>query len=147
MRNAQVQAYGLLKTLMHEYPVTIAIIEIAERHARQHGADRVTGINLVVGENSGYLPECIDMYFDIIAGEGVCKGARLGFERIRPLLRCKKCGRHFPRRPFEFGCPVRDCGGEGEPTDIGREFYVKSIEIANAEEPGDRRFASRDIEI
>ena len=114
---------------MHEYPATMAIIEIAERHARQHGASGVSVIKLVVGENSGYLPECIEMYFDIIAGEGACKGARLEFERVKPLLRCRKCGKNFARKPFEFTCPEDGCGGEGGPTDIGREFFVKSIEI------------------
>lgn len=114
---------------MHEYPATVAIIEIAERHARRHGASRVSAIRLVVGENSGYLPECMELYFDIIAGEGACKGARLEFERVKPLLRCRKCGAHFQRKPFEFACPEPGCGGEGWPTDIGREFFVKSIEI------------------
>lgn len=114
---------------MHEYPATLEIIAIAERHARQHGASRVAAIRLVVGENSGYLPESIEMYFDIIAGEGVCKGARLEFERVKPLLRCRKCGTLFQRKPFLFACPEAGCGGEGEPTEIGREFSVKSIEI------------------
>ena len=26
-----------------------------------------------------------------------------------------------------FDCPK--CGGQGEPTDIGKEFYIESIEI------------------
>lgn len=118
---------------MHEYPATMAIIEIAERHARARGAARVEVIRLVVGENSGYLPECIGMYFDLIAAGGVCGGARLEFERVKPLLRCGKCGVCFPRAPFEFSCPEAGCGGEGEPTGIGREFYVKSIEIEAVE--------------
>lgn len=114
---------------MHEYPITEAIIEIAQRHARSHGAGRVARITLVVGENSGYLPECIELYFDIIARDGLCKGADLTFERVRPLLRCRRCGETFLRKPFEFACPRPGCDGEGAPTDIGREFYVKSIEI------------------
>jgi hydrogenase nickel incorporation protein HypA/HybF len=52
------------------------------------------------------------------------------------MLRCAKCGAHFIRKPFEFRCPDPDCGGDGEPTDIGREFFVKSIEID--ESAGDR---------
>lgn len=118
---------------MHEYPATLAIIDIARRQARARGADRVLGITLVVGENSGYLPECIELYWDIIAGEGMCAGARLTFERVRPLLRCRRCGGLFPRLPFRFDCPEPGCGGEGGPTDIGREFYVKSIEIEKEE--------------
>lgn len=109
----------------------MAIIDLAEKHARRHGAVRVAAIHLVAGENCGYLPECIEMYFDLIAAGGMCAGAVLSFETVEALLRCRACGHLFRRRPFEFSCPVAGCGGEGSPTEIGREFYVKSIAIEN----------------
>lgn len=118
---------------MHEYPITLNIIETAMRHAEAHGGGRVTAVHLVVGDHSGCLADSIELYFDVIAGEGMCAGARLVIERVRPMLRCKACGGLFPRKPFEFACPAPGCGGEGEPTDIGREFFIKAIEIESAE--------------
>jgi hydrogenase nickel incorporation protein HypA/HybF len=33
----------------------------------------------------------------------------------------------FHRQPGSFACP--QCGSDGEPTDVGKEFYIDSIEI------------------
>ena len=106
---------------MHEYPLARRIIEIcAER-----GAKKVKTVTLVVGEASGIVADAIRLYFDIISKGTVCENAKIAVETIKPMLRCGACGRLFERKPFEFSCP---CGGEGGPTEIGREFYVKSIE-------------------
>ena len=116
---------------MHEYPITQEIIALACRHAASHRADRVLAIHIVIGENAGVLADSIALYFDIIARDTLCAGAALSFDHIAPQLKCSCCGALFVRRPFRFDCPVENCGGEGLPTDIGREFYIKSIEIEN----------------
>ena len=68
-----------------------------------------------------------DPDYPISAG-GLCEGAAVEFETIPSMLRCETCGDLFKRKPFDFTCP---CGGQGRPTDIGREFYVKAIEVEN----------------
>lgn len=112
---------------MHEYPIILRIIEIADEYARNNGADEVKAINLVVGDYSGYVSSSIELYFEIIAGESLCRNAKLNIEHIVPKLKCCKCAELFERKPFSYECPY--CGGEGGPTEIGNEFYVKSIEI------------------
>jgi len=112
---------------MHEYPVTMEIIRLAKEHAEENHAKNVKAINLVVGEFSGYLADSIKLYFDIHSEGTVCEGSTLLIENVKPKLKCTKCGKLFERKPFEFECPF--CKGEGEPTEIGREFYIKSIEI------------------
>lgn len=112
---------------MHEYPITQQIIRTAEKHAKAHDASRVTSIALVVGEYSGYIGDSIQMYFDVISKDTICEGARLAIEPVAPKLRCESCGALFTRKPFEFACP--SCGGEGRPTEIGREFYIKEITV------------------
>lgn len=116
---------------MHEYPITLEIIDIASRKARESGSRRVAEIRLVMGDNCGFLPESIEMYFDIIAEGGPCEGAKLAIERVEPKLRCRLCGDLFVRKPFEFSCPRPGCGGNGEPTEIGREFFISSITTIN----------------
>lgn len=112
---------------MHEYPITQRIIEIAAEYAVKNGADEVKTINLIVGDYSGYVASSIDLYFDIIAEGTACEKAKLNIERVIPKLRCNECGELFERKPFSFECPY--CKGEGSPTEIGKEFYIKSIEI------------------
>ena len=46
------------------------------------------------------------------------------------IVRCPACGALFERKPMSFACP--ECGTDGHPTDIGKEFYIDSIEIEGA---------------
>ncbi len=112
---------------MHEYPITKRIIEIAEEYAAKNGSDEVKAINLIVGDYSGYVASSIELYFDIIAEGSTCEKAKLNIERVVPKLKCSSCSALFERKPFSFECPT--CKGEGSPTEIGKEFYIKSIEI------------------
>ena len=111
--------------------MTLEIIRQAEEACRATaefqagGGVSVGEITIVAGESCGYLPESIEMYFDIIARGSLCENARLTFIRVPSKLKCAKCGGLFIRKPFSFDCP--DCGGEGELTDIGREFYIESV--------------------
>ena len=112
---------------MHEYPITKKIIEIAEAHAKKEGAKSVRAVHLVVGDYSGFIGESISMYFDIISEGTLCEGASITVKRVEPRLRCRDCNELFKRKPFSFDCPK--CGGEGMPTEIGKEFYIESIDI------------------
>ncbi len=112
---------------MHEYPVTKQIIETASKYAKENHAGKVRRINLVVGDYCGYVASSIELYFDIIAQGSPCEGAVLNISRVKPELKCDACGEFFVREPFSFKCPF--CGGEGGPTEKGREFYIKSIEV------------------
>jgi len=108
---------------MHEYQLAKSILQSAAEHSC--GA-RVIKIALVIGESSGVMGESLLMYFDLFAVNTICEEACIEIETVKPMLKCKACGAFFARKPFSFEC---DCGGEGEPTDIGREFYIKSIEV------------------
>ena len=108
---------------MHEYPVTLEIVRIAEKTAREKGG-LVKAIHLVVGEDSGFIGESIQMYFDVISEGTLCEGARLTIRDIKPKMRC---GALFERKRFSFTCPR--CGGDGSPTEIGKEFYIESVDL------------------
>lgn len=112
---------------MHEYPITMEIVKMAEEHCAKEGGEKVTAINLVLGEYSGYVPESIDMYFEIISEGTKCEGAKVNIERIEAKLKCPDCGELFRKPHMSFACPR--CGTDGEPTDIGKEFYIDTIEI------------------
>ncbi len=112
---------------VHEYPLVQTIINKAAAHAAANHGRRVRRIALVVGDSSGYVPESIQMYFDIIAEGTVCADAALDIRHIKPQWKCTGCGLLFERRPFSFACP--ECGADSRPTDVGREFYIESIDI------------------
>jgi hydrogenase nickel incorporation protein HypA/HybF len=116
---------------MHEYPITLQIIRIAEKKALEAGATGVCSIALVVGDQSGFIGDSIQMYFDVISEGTLCEGAILNISHIRPKLRCEGCDSLFERKPLSFACPA--CGCDGMPTDIGKEFYIESIEVTKGE--------------
>lgn len=117
---------------MHELPITEKIIRIAEEHCAKAGASRVTKIHLVIGDNSGIVGSAIQMYFDVITEGTRCEGAALEITTVKPKLRCQSCGALFERALLSFSCP--ECGGEGQPTEIGREFFIDQIEVEDETE-------------
>ncbi|MDR0424503.1 MAG: hydrogenase maturation nickel metallochaperone HypA [Clostridiales Family XIII bacterium] len=117
---------------MHEYPITEKIVDITKKHGEKFRASKIGAITLVVGEQSGFIGESIQMYFDIIAEGTICEGAQLTIKGVKPQLKCSACGAFFVRAPLSFACP--QCGGDGEPTEIGKEFYIESITIETEEE-------------
>lgn len=112
---------------MHEYSQTKQIVNIVSNTARLHGAEKVSEVRLVVGENTGILPDSVQMYFDMIAPGTPAAGAKLYMRIIKAEMHCPHCGKNFIRPRFSFACP--DCGTLGNPTDIGNEFYVESVEL------------------
>ena len=112
---------------MHEYGITMQIIKIAQESAKENNSKKVTDISLVVGEMSGFIGDSIQLYFDEICKGTITEGAKLHIKNVKPLLYCPKCNKNFLRERFSFECPT--CGSSGEITDIGKEFYVESIEV------------------
>jgi hydrogenase nickel incorporation protein HypA/HybF len=112
---------------MHEYAVTQSIVDIVVAEAAKAGATRVSAINLVIGDLSSIIDDSVALYFDLIAAGTVAAGAQLIFKRIRPEFYCKHCQTNFTKPAHGFDCPV--CGALGSPTEVGKEFYVESMEI------------------
>ncbi len=113
---------------MHEYGVTQQIIKIAVDAAAKQHAKKISRVNLVVGEMSGFIGDSIQMYFEMLAKGTPAEGAELSITYIKPQLKCDKCGITFFKKPYSFDCPK--CDGQGEPSPIGKEFYVDSIEVS-----------------
>lgn len=111
---------------MHEYAVTQEIIKMVEDAAKNAGAKKVIKINLVIGDLSTFIDDSVQMYFDIISKGTVTEGAKLFFERIPAEFKCKNCNNIFVKPKKGFDCPK--CGETGSSTEVGREFYIKSIE-------------------
>jgi len=112
---------------MHEYAVVENIVELAGNEANNHGAKKVTQINLVLGELSSIEPECLEMYFELLSKGTVLEGAKLYFKSILAELKCEQCGEIFKKNRSIIECPK--CGKFGRFTGKGYEFYMESIEI------------------
>jgi len=114
---------------MHEYNYALKIFKAAEKYALETENGRFLEIKIKLGKESGLSAENICLYFEQISKGGICEGVKLTFDIVEPLLRCVKCGKLFKRSPFSFACSDKNCSGEGEPTEIGKEFEIGPITI------------------
>ena len=52
---------------MHELGITEQLLELTLGHAEEAGAERVTRLNLVIGEFSSVVDESIQFYWEMMA--------------------------------------------------------------------------------
>ncbi|MFA5072541.1 MAG: hydrogenase maturation nickel metallochaperone HypA [Nitrospirota bacterium] len=112
---------------MHEYAVTQGMLQTVIQEATKAGASKITEIRLVIGDLSTIIDESVQMYFDIMSEDTIAQGAKLVFSRVKARFRCTVCGNDYEKPAKGFDCPT--CGGMGLPTDIGKEFYIESIDV------------------
>ena len=112
---------------MHELGVTESIINITLAKAGEAQAGKVVKINLVVGELAGFVPDCIQFYFDTLSKDTIAQGAVLHFESVPAQLRCRDCFTVFQPQDTLWVCPK--CKGQNADISQGREFYIESVEV------------------
>ena len=126
---------------MHELSIASAIVDTALRHANDR---RVTRVDVQVGALRQVVPDSLAFYFEIVARDTACEGARLELELVGAWLRCPTCGHEWDPAPTPvaghealapvlpaFRCPA--C--ERAETEVvrGGELEVESIEITEEE--------------
>ena len=112
---------------MHEFGITENIVNIASAKANEAQASKVIQINLVIGEMSGFIPDCIQFYFDSMSKDTIAQGAILHFESVPTQLRCRHCSTIFQPQDTLWSCPK--CRSQSIELSKGRELYIESMEV------------------
>jgi hydrogenase nickel incorporation protein HypA/HybF len=112
---------------MHEASITESMLSLALEKAREAKAGKIMGINLVVGELAGVVPECVQFYFDAISKNTAAAGAKLNFEVKPTQIRCRKCDYVFTPSDHKWECPK--CHENSVEIVSGRECYMESLEV------------------
>jgi len=112
---------------MHELAITQSMLDLVLEQAGKVEAREVKRINLVIGEMSGFVGECVQFYFDFISKGTIAERAALSFKTIPTTARCRSCGKLFELREFDWTCP--DCQGNSMEIISGKELFVESIEV------------------
>ena len=111
---------------MHELPAVEDMIRTLDRESEEKGIKKIERINLSIGELSGIIGECVQIYFDLLSEGHSCEKAELNITHVPAIFKCSKCGKEFPHGK-SFNCP--DCGGEAVLIKgTGREFMIVSVE-------------------
>jgi hydrogenase nickel incorporation protein HypA/HybF len=112
---------------MHEFTITKLILSIVLQKAQEVKARKITKVDLQVGRLTGYVPECIQLQFNILSHGTAAAGASLSFHQPPVDLHCRKCGIDYTSDSFDLKCP--QC--QAMETDIlsGSELNVESMEV------------------
>ncbi len=113
---------------MHELSVAGAVFETVERHA---AGRPVTVVRLRVGRLRQVVPESLRFYWEIVARETICDGARLELEDVAAELACSECDRRWAPELPAFRCSR--CGSTAVEVTAGEELEVEYIEVEQQE--------------
>ena len=112
---------------MHEFAITQSMLDLVLEEVEKAGGKTVGNINLVIGEMSGVVDECVKFYFEFLSKDTIARGATLSFKRVPMQARCRNCGELFIPREFDWSCPR--CQNSQMEIVAGNELYVESIEV------------------
>ena len=112
---------------MHELSITESILDASLKEARRHNAAKIRTIRLLLGPFSGIVPECIQMYLDLLAEGTMAEGARVEAVVLPLKVRCQDCGRESEITRSHIACNF--CGSLRLEILSGKEFLIDSLEI------------------
>ena len=114
---------------MHELSVASAVVDTAVRHAEGR---RVTAVHLRVGALRQVVPDSLAFYFEFVARDTLCEGARLEQQSVPAMLHCEDCGNEWELGAADFRCGA--CGSPDVDVEGGDELLVDALEIEEQED-------------
>lgn len=112
---------------MHELSITQSILSLTLEQAKKVNANKITKINLTIGELTGIVDECVRFYFELLSKDTIAAQATLSFDKPPTTLRCRQCATTFSPENMAWACP--NCGEPKIEIISGRECQVSSIEV------------------
>jgi hydrogenase nickel incorporation protein HypA/HybF len=113
---------------MHELSIASGIVQTALKHA---DGRQVTVVAMQVGRLRQVVPDSLRFYFEIVARDTACEGARLELQEIELRLRCEDCEREWETQAPMFRCA--QCDSITVSVAAGDELAVDYIEVEETE--------------
>ena len=112
---------------MHELSITESILQTSLREAEKQHAVKIRRIHLLLGTFSGIVPECIQMYLDLLSEGTIAEGAKVEATVLPLKVRCRDCGLEGEITRSHIACP--SCGSLRLQILSGSEFMIDSLEV------------------
>lgn len=112
---------------MHELSIAMSIVDIAEEKAKQSNANKVSEIELEVGNLSGVIYEALEFAMEEAVKNTLLNNAKCSIIKISGKARCNNCENEFGLDDFYAFCP--NCNEFDFEIIQGKELRVKSIII------------------
>ena len=115
---------------MHELAVSLALIEEAERVAREHGAERIAHLHVLVGPLSGVDGEQLARAYGIARAGRLTAEATLEWTAAPIRVCCEHCGATSEVTVQRLLCSA--CGSWRTRVLSGAELTLQSVELIGA---------------
>lgn len=116
---------------MREMSILSNVIDVVLKYAQENNVRKVVSVTLVVGKLRDVVDELMESCFQFLCRNTIVKDATLHMEKVPLKAQCNQCRLVFPadiKQPETLVCP--DCGSKQLHIHSGKEFLIKSIEIA-----------------
>ena len=113
---------------MHELAVTEYVFNLVKKQAEANNAQKISKINLLMGDQCDYVPEIIEEYLQVMSEGTPLEGVKVAAEYKQSTVQCKSCGAEFTRHEFKDCCPK--CQSKDLKLNRCTDFVVKNIEVS-----------------
>jgi hydrogenase nickel incorporation protein HypA/HybF len=115
---------------MHELAVSLALIDEAERVAREHGARRIAHLRVLVGPLSGVDGEQLARAYTVARAGTLSSEATLEWSAAPVRVCCERCGATSEAIAQRLLCGA--CGSWRTRVVSGDELTLQSVELVDA---------------
>lgn len=112
---------------MHELSITESILNTSLAEAQKQNAKKIRVIRLLLGPFSGIVPDCIQMYLDLLSEGTIAEGAKVEATVLPLKIRCRDCQRESEITRAHIACPF--CGSKRLQHLSGNECLIESLEV------------------
>ncbi len=112
---------------MHEYSITLSIVDIAEKEVKKYHATQVETIELNIGKLSGIEPMALEFAWDLAVPNTVLENAHRKINYIKGKAVCMNCRLEFEMENIFDECPK--CHSYIKEFLSGKELVVKSLTL------------------
>jgi hydrogenase nickel incorporation protein HypA/HybF len=110
---------------MHEYSIASSLLKLAEEQAAKHGAERVLGLELRIGELAGVEVDLLETAWSLVRERSCCDGIDLAITKVEARWECSACAGWIPRGSL-LACPK--CGAKAQ-LKSGDELVLDRVEM------------------
>ena len=110
---------------MHEMSIAAELMQQLEGLAAEHGARRISRVEVKAGELRGVVPEALEIAWQAVSEGTVATGAELALSFAAPEARCRACGATFRPQVDRYVCP--ECDQADADLLAGNEILLTSV--------------------
>lgn len=112
---------------MHELSLVMHLLNVVEEQARQETFQRVSALDVEVGELAAVELEAFRHCFEVASSGTVAEGATLRLACIPGSACCRACAARFHLPGLGHPCP--QCGSTHLEIVAGRELRLRALEV------------------